>query len=60
MPLLLVKNKRNKLSCIKNLKLLWMGFNCLKAIKPLQGDILFFTTESPRVPGTHLIDFDGM
>ena len=64
MPLLLVKNKRNKLSCIKNLKhygsFLWMGFNCFKAIKPLQGDILFFTTESPRVPGTHLIDFDGM
>ena len=24
--------------------LLWMGFNCLKAAEPLQGDSLLFTT----------------
>ena len=49
---------------MKNLKLydsfLWMGFNCLKATEPLRGDSLFFTTQSPGSPGTHLINFDGM
>ena len=35
---------------------LWMGFNCLKVTVPLQGDCLLFTTKSPEVPGTHLID----
>ena len=55
---------------MKNLKLydsfLWMDFNCLKATEPLQGDslkfkvLVFFTTQSPGVPGTHLINFDHM
>ena len=49
---------------MKNLKLydsfLWMGFNCLKAAEPLRGDSLFFTTQSPGFPGTHLINFDFM
>ena len=35
---------------------LWMGFNCLKAIKPLRRATLIFTTKSPETPGTHLID----
>ena len=35
---------------------LWMTFNCLKATGPLRGDSLLFTTKSPGVPGTHLID----
>ena len=37
-----------------------MGFNCLKHTKPLEGDSLLFTTQSPGVPGTHLINFGGM
>ena len=49
---------------MKNLKLygpyLWMGLNCLKATQPLQGDSLLFSTQSPRVPGTNLINYDGM
>ena len=40
--------------CSKNN--LWMGFNSLKATEPLQRDSLFFTTNSPGVPGTHFID----
>ena len=39
---------------------LWVGFNCLKATKPLRGDSLLFTSQSPGVPGTHLIDFRRM
>ena len=39
---------------------IWMGFNCLKATEPLQGDSLLFTTRSPRVLGTHLIDSEMM
>ena len=35
---------------------LWMGFNCFTATEPLQGDSLPFTTKSPEIPGTHLID----
>ena len=35
---------------------LWMGLNCLKAIEPLRGDSLLFTTRSPGVSGTHLIN----
>ena len=35
---------------------LWIGFNYLKVTVPLQGDSLPFTTKSPGVPGTHLID----
>ena len=34
----------------------WMGFNRVKVIAPPQGDSLLFTTKSPGVPGTHLID----
>ena len=34
---------------------LWMGFNCLKATKPLRGDSLLFTTKFPGVPSTHFI-----
>ena len=40
--------------------LLWMGLNCLKAAEPLRGDGLFFTIQSPGVPGTHLMYFDAM
>ena len=32
-----------------------MGFNYLKAAKPLQGDSLLFTTQSPGLSGTHLV-----
>ena len=39
---------------------LWVGFNYLKATEPLWEDSLFFTTQSPGVPGTHLINFDRM
>ena len=40
--------------------LLWMGFNFLKATESLQRGNLPFTTNSPGVPGTHLIDLGGM
>ena len=36
---------------------LWMGFNCLKAAEPLQGDSLLFTILFPGVTGTQLIYF---
>ena len=36
------------------------GFKCLKAAKPLWGDSLLFTSQSPGVPGIHLINFGGM
>ena len=36
---------------------LWMGFICLNVAEPLLGDSLFFTTKSPEIPGTNLIDF---
>ena len=36
------------------------GLNCLKATEPLQGDSLLFTTKSPGVSGTHLIDLGRM
>ena len=39
---------------------LWMWFNCLKATEPLRGDGLLFRTQSPGVPGTHLIDLGKM
>ena len=34
----------------------WMRLNCLKATEPLQKDSLILTTQSPGVPGVHLID----
>ena len=34
---------------------LQMGFNCLKAIEPLRGGSLLFTTQFPKIPGTDLI-----
>ena len=37
-----------------------MGFNCLKAAEPLLGESLPFTTKSPGVPGTHLVDLGRM
>ena len=37
-----------------------MGFNCPKPTEPLPGDSSLFTTKCPGVPGTHLINFDGM
>ena len=37
-----------------------MGFNCLKAAEPLHGGSLLFTTKSPGVPGTHLINLGSM
>ena len=33
-----------------------MGFNRLKATKPLRRDSLLFTTQFPEIPGTHFID----
>ena len=35
---------------------LWMGFNCLKATEPLQGDNLIYTIKSLGAPGTHQTD----
>ena len=35
----------------------WTEFNCLKTAKPPRGDS---TTNSPGVPGAHLIDFRKM
>ena len=35
---------------------LWMGINCLKTAEPLLGDNLLFTTKSPEVSGTHLME----
>ena len=40
--------------------LLWMGFSCLKATEPLRGDSSHFTIQFPGVPGTQLIDLEGM
>ena len=37
-----------------------MGFNCLKAIEPLQGGSLLFMTKLPEFPSTHFIDFRRM
>ena len=49
---------------MKNVKLygsfLRKLLNCLKATEPLQGDSLLFTTQSPGVPVTHLIDLGMM
>ena len=39
---------------------LWMGFNCLKATKPLRGGSLLFTTKFPEIPGTHMIALGRM
>ena len=39
---------------------LLMGFNCLKAIGPLRGDSLLFTTKSSENPGSHLINLKGI
>ena len=33
---------------------------CNKATEPLRGDSLLVTTQSPGVPGTHLINFGMM
>ena len=33
-------------------------FNCVKTTEPLRGDSLLFITQSPEVPGIHLINFD--
>ena len=38
----------------------WMGFNCLAATGPLQGDSLLFTNKSSEIRGTHLIDLERM
>ena len=37
-----------------------MGFNCLKATELLRVDSLFFTTKSPKVPGTQFINLGKM
>ena len=34
---------------------LCMGFNCLNATEPLQGDSLLFAIQFPGVPGIQLI-----
>ena len=60
-PLLPVKNKRKMILHEKLYgSFLRMGFNCLKATEPRRGDRLLFTTQSPGVPGTHLIDLGRM
>ena len=45
MPLLPVKNKEIILHETLHGPILWMGFNYLKASKPLRGDSLLFTTQ---------------
>ena len=57
--LLPVTNKKNESSYVKNLKL-YDPFLCLKATGSLREGSLLFTTHSLCVPGTHLINFDGM
>ena len=37
-----------------------MGFNCLKSKGTLRGDILPFSTLSPEIPDTHMIDLRRM
>ena len=37
-----------------------MGFNCLKATEPLRRDSLLFTTRSPGLPGTQLVNLRRM
>ena len=37
-----------------------MGYNCLKATKPLQGGSLLFTTKLSKIRGTQLIDLGRM
>ena len=37
-----------------------MEFNCLKTTEPIQQNNLIFTTKTPGVLGTHLIDFWSM
>ena len=37
---------------------LLMGFNCLKATEPLQGNSLLFITKFLKISGTHLIDLE--
>ena len=37
-----------------------MGFNCLKATEPQQGDSLLFTIKPQGIPSTHLINLKGM
>ena len=39
---------------------LWMGFNCFKAMEPLQGSSLLSNTKFQEIPGTHLIDLGRM
>ena len=42
------------------LAFLWMGFNCLNTTEPLQGDGLLYTTKSPEILDTHLINHGKM
>ena len=37
-----------------------MWLNCVKVTEELRGDSLPFTTQSPGVPGTHLINLRRM
>ena len=39
---------------------LYMGFNCLKANKPLRGVSLLFTTNFPDISSIHLIHLGSM
>ena len=59
-PLLPVKNKEIILYEKLNGPILWIGFNCLEATELLKGDSLLFTTQSPGVTGTNLIDLERM
>ena len=60
--LMLLKIKKNEILGHNQSKpyfyrtFLRMGFNCLKAAKPLHAVSLPFTTKSPIRLGTHLID----
>ena len=59
-PLLPLKNKEIILHEKLYGPFLWLGFNCLKATEPLRGESFLFTTQSPGVPGTHLMDLGKM
>lgn len=54
----LVFTEHNFLDFFKKLDglYLWIGFNCLQAAEPLQGNSLRLLTKSSRVSGTHLIN----
>ena len=60
MSLFPVKNKETNYLTRKIWPLFMEGFNCLRATEPQQEDNLLFTTQSPGIPVTHLIEFGSM